>query len=211
MRTFFEFLEAARWKQSSWTPPAKDSLVRLKRYNKPNYFVHFSDLGQKLGVNPTAAFSGGDSGLNMTPYGIFAYQAPYVIQEGITRVPFGGDRPYMWVFTPRNPRKIKKIKAAYDKNAILWDQGKKQSYVLGMFHSFFLKRGVEGFVDDGTGTIHPSEPYQAVFFGSQTVKVVEVIENSYSKEVTAKFYQEPEDDYDFDAYLDKIYPTKGTA
>jgi len=41
--------------------------------------------------------------------------------------------------------------------------------------SMFRKLGIDGFIDMGTGTIHPNEPCQAVFFNTTCLTVVDVI------------------------------------
>lgn len=192
--SFREWTEAARWKQSGWTPPPKDAMQQLQMYNQPGYYCTFTYMSGKLGVNPQATFSGGDSGSNITPYGIYAYLVQYVLKKTIKKIPYAADRPYIWIFTPKNPKKIKKIKAVNDKNAQIWNVGRMQSYTLGMFHSYFLKRGIDGFDDRGTGTIHYHEPWQAVFFGSQTINPVTVIDNTAMKDVFKHQYGMSDDE-----------------
>lgn len=196
MISFTEWLnikEGSRWKQSSWKPLPKDTLTRLKLYNKPIYYCSFSYLEYKLGVNPQPFAS-------TTPYGIYTYPVQYVIKQGIANIPFASERPYIHVLKAKNPRRIRKIETPFDKNAMLWEEAKRQSYTLGLFHAYLLKRNVEGFVDNGTGTIHPNEPTQAVFFGSQTIIPVDVFKNTEGEAVT--------DDYYSIKTLNKIEPIK---
>lgn len=59
-----------------------------------NLFVSFTQI-DKLGINPTTT--------GTTPFGIYAYQAEYVIDEigeegGMENLPFAGDGPYTNVF-----------------------------------------------------------------------------------------------------------------
>lgn len=170
MKGFKAFIEASRWKQSSWAPQ-KDSLQILKQYNQPNYFASFTYMGDKLGINPKPK-----DAMN-TPYGIFAYPVKYVLTKGITNLPYAAEAPYIWVFTPKRPNRIGKIRQIGDK---AWKsyQGCIGKYSLGDVAVCFLDKGVDGYVDYGTGTIHPNEPVQAVFFGSQTVIPVKVMDNS---------------------------------
>jgi len=196
MKTFkdyYMFREASRWKDSNWTPLPKKITDILKLYKGDKYFCSFSFMKDKIGVNPRAEYSGEES--SSTPYGIYAYPVSYILQVGIENVPFAGDRPYFWIFTPKHPRRIKKIYSRSDKNAMLWEKAKGASHTLGLFHDFFLRRNIEGFVDYDTSTIHPSEPTQAVFFGLQTINPINVFENSYSKHLDKRLNKKIRNNY----------------
>jgi hypothetical protein len=206
------FNEVARWKQSSWQRPSKDSLERLKLYDK-GHFVHFSKLPNKIGVNPQTQHT------DYTPYGIYAYPVKYAIQEGIVGLPYAEDLPYIWVFKPKNPKNVKRINnyAYGQKNRQIYLDGIEEARSVQRMHAVFLNKGIEGFVDEGTSTIHPSEPYQAVFFGSHTIQPIDVFENTYVQKSQekqmkqmAKTFGVPIDTYDdsdfdpdtFDPYSD---------
>lgn len=46
--------------------------------------------------------------------------------------------------------------------------------------SLFRQLGIDGFVDLDNGIIHPSEPTQAVFFGSNAINLLSTVPNKYS-------------------------------
>lgn len=186
MKSFKEWLnEASRWKSSSWKRPPVDVMERMKKYNRVGYYVHFSEMEDKIGINPKTIETHG------TPYGIYAYTVKYALAKGVQNLPYASDYAYVWIFRAKHPKKIKKISSveerSYTKGSpnYLNNYGKLwRSYStidgLGMTEKF-LKKGIEGFIDEGTGTIHPSEPYQAVFFGSQTIIPVDVFPNIRKK------------------------------
>ncbi len=173
---YFEVLdEISRWKASGWIPPSQDVNQRLQKYKKPGYYLSFTSMNTKLGINPQPID-------DITPYGIFAYRVTYALGLGLLNIPYAGEKPYIWVFTARNPKRIKTIKQVGDKAWEIYVSGRQQAVTLGMMNKFFLKKKIDAFIDEGTGTIHPHEPYQAVFFGSQTINPVEVINNTLGKE-----------------------------
>ena len=51
----------------------------------------------------------------------------------------------------------------------------------------FRKCGIDGFVDHGTGTIHPSEPTQCVVFAANNLKLLHSINNPAFDKITDKF------------------------
>jgi hypothetical protein len=183
---FKQWLEAARWKRSKWEPPPRDAFQRLRKYNKPGFYCHFTFAPDKLGVNPKSVFHHPD-----TPFGIYAYTVPYVVKTGMLDVPYGSHMTHIWVFKARHPRRIKKIKDRRDKNGQLWVKGWEETDgQMGKATKWFLDKNIEGFIDEGTATIHPSEPYQCVFFGSQTVNAVDVFANDYSEKGQAELDKE---------------------
>jgi hypothetical protein len=186
MRFYEAIIEMSRWKTSSWKPPVKDIKLRLLKYKNPKYFMSFARMNNKLGINPEPTDD------DYTPYGIYAYRVAYALEIGVGNLPYGKDAPYVWIFTARHPRRIKTIKAMGDKAYELWLAGRVQSHTLGMMNTYFLKKNIEGFIDDNTGTIHPHEPSQAVFFGSQTVNIVDVMDNTLKPEDMGDFVH----DYD---------------
>lgn len=174
---FKEWLnEASRWKSTGWKRPPVDALERLKKYNRIGYYCHFTDWNNKIGINPQTQH------LDYTPHGIYAYTVKYAIEHKIVNLPYANDKDYIWVFRARNPKKIKKIKDRRDEAGRLYLRGANESYSTSQMANWFLRSGVEGFVDEGTSTIHPSEPYQVVFFGSQTIIPVDVFKNTISQE-----------------------------
>lgn len=203
---FKEWLnEASRWKSSNWKRPPVDALERLKKYNRIGYYCHFTDWSNKIGINPKTQH------LDYTPHGIYAYTVKYAIEHQITKLPYASDKNYIWVFRAKNPKKIKKIKDRRDEAGQLYLRATKESYSTSQMANWFLNKGIEGFVDEGTSTIHPSEPHQAVFFGSQTIIPVAVFENTKSHETPQESdddfqygYKNDGDDYDDDDY-DSVY------
>lgn len=170
--------EATRWKREGWKRPPQDALLRLRKYNRQGYYCHFSDMKDKIGINPQSQF------LDYTPFGIYAYTVKYALEKKIVHLPYAEDKDYIWVFRARNPKKIKKIKDRRDANGQLYLSG--ATYTVAAMAKYFLNRNIEGFVDEGTGTIHPSEPYQCVFFGSQTVVPLDVFPNTTGREAWDK-------------------------
>jgi hypothetical protein len=227
MKTFKEWLnEASRWKNSKWKRPPVDALLRLKKYNRDGYYCHFSEIPDKLGINPQTKHED-------TPYGIYAYTVKYVLSNGIRNLPYAGNYSYVWVFRARNPKKIKKIKSVSEsqaktssvvwgskryvnENGQLWMKATSETESDFAMTKWFLDRGIEGFVDEGTATIHPSEPFQAVFFGSHTVIPVDVFSNvriqpkdEPNDEINNYDQEEDDDEYGYDLdYLDdsEFYP-----
>ena len=51
----------------------------------------------------------------------------------------------------------------------------------------FKKCGIDGFVDHGTGTIHPNEPTQCVVFAANALKLLHSINNPAFEKTTDKF------------------------
>lgn len=58
--------------------------------------------------------------------------------------------------------------------------GRRQNPIV--WTELYRRMGIDGFVDPGTGVIHPSEPIQAVFFGGNTVDLLDTVANKYSPE-----------------------------
>lgn len=217
MKTFKEWLdikEASRWKNTKWKRPPVDTLLRLKKYNRTGYYCHFSDIPNKIGINPQSVH------LEITPHGIYAYTVKYAVQNSIIRLPFASDKKYIWVFRAKNPRKIKKINSRKDEIALLWNEllkiNKKRTEKENIMRmtNFFLRQGVEGIVDNGTGTISIGEPHQAVFFGSQTITPVDFFENKLTKDSDHLLYgdnekeeeEEERDSEDDEHYFGNLEP-----
>jgi hypothetical protein len=53
-------------------------------------------------------------------------------------------------------------------------------------NKIFRQLGIDGFNDQGSGTIHPSEQYQAVFFKPQTLQKIKVLDNVLHKSLVGK-------------------------
>jgi hypothetical protein len=145
-------------------------------------------MADKIGINPQTQFT------DYTPYGIYAYTIKYALENEIVNLPYAQERDYIWVFKAKHPQRIKRIRDRSDKAGSVYMQSIESNTVQQMT-KWFLDRGIEGFVDEGTSTIHPSEPYQAVFFGSQTIIPLDVFPNSYRDAET------PQDK------IDKLYQT----
>jgi hypothetical protein len=182
---FREWLsEGSRWKDSNWKRPPTDASSMLKKYNSAGFYCHFSQMPDKLGINPKTAWEG-------TPYGIYAYEVNYVVSRQIRNVEWASNYPYIWIFKAKNPEKIKRIKRLPDRweidhpvegdlndAGLLWERVRSETKSDAAMSKWFLDRGIEGFVDEGTGTIYGgSEPHQAVFFGSQTILPLDVFRN----------------------------------
>lgn len=76
----------------------------------PNLFVSFTDVN-KLGVNPSSTFT-------ETPNGMYAYDVKFILDQvggiepppknlvHVETIPFASDRPYMQVFSVKDPSKV---------------------------------------------------------------------------------------------------------
>ena len=68
----------------------------LKKYlNKPNIFIHFSDI-QRFGFNPKYSYD--------TPFGIYGYSLTSDVLQMINSGTFAADRKYIHVFTIESPQ-----------------------------------------------------------------------------------------------------------
>jgi hypothetical protein len=158
-----------------------------------NWFVSMTDIN-KLGIHPGSKFK--------TPIGIYSYPLEYVIsRHNIEELPFASKRPYINLFKvdtsdgilysddPKSitdsllndlyekyPRMSKLKIDRYDFRSNISEiwlrtwvyvskDAKKWNHILRSV-------GVQGVVDKGTGTVHPSEPTQAVFFSYDVIKDV---------------------------------------
>lgn len=219
MIDFYKFCkildEASRWKSRNWKRPTTDTLLRLKKYNRIGYYCHFTDV-PKIGINPSSEW------MDHTPPGIYSYTVKYALEKQIVQLPFANEKKFIWVFRAKNPKKIKKINSSTDEIALIWKElqiinkqrTSKQNII--KMSNYFLRQGIEGIVDNGTSTIHSMEPYQAVFFGSQTIIEVDFFENKLikdvlvyhdkiyggeeEKEITVEPEEEKEEVEDFDSY-----------
>jgi hypothetical protein len=188
MKTFKQWIlikEAARWKSTGWKRPHSDTLLRLKKYNRLGYYCHFTDIANKIGINPQSEHG--------TPPGIYAYTVKYVLENQLIKLPWASDKKYIWIFRAKNSRKVQKINNKNDEVAMLWKEltmlnmkrkmdSKSRKEQISRISNFFLRQGIEGIVDNGTATIHIHEPFQVVFFGSQTIIPVDFFENKLAKE-----------------------------
>lgn len=97
--------------------PRESALESLTYYSGKNYFVSYThDMGKDVEQNDDFIYSGLNSGSNTsgakiginpksgyhTPLGIYSYPVDYVIR-GNGWVPYGNDRPYLWILEPVEP------------------------------------------------------------------------------------------------------------
>lgn len=199
------FSEAARWKSSPWAKPSNDFWDRLEKWNKPEFFVHFESssptgvgAGKHLGVNVSSNITD-----KSTPRGLYGFPISYIFETADTLgiydsgedwVDFAEGAPHVWIFKAKNPDRVLHMRKGSDDNAklylmvqddvrkVLYGDMRGTSAIIGdtgsLMTTSFLRMGIDGFVDWGTNTIHPSEPYQCVFFGSGKVQIVDSFENT---------------------------------
>lgn len=80
--------------------PKTDPISVLEKYNNYGYYMSYTAI-DKLGLNPKSGYS--------TPIGIYSYPIIDGVISGIisaknmTRVPYMGEAPYVWIFKPKNP------------------------------------------------------------------------------------------------------------
>ncbi len=183
--------------------------------NPENLAVTFTKI-DKVGLNPKNRFE--------TPIGIYLYPLDYVIQKQMNVPFAGNyphinvcefTRPekilhmtsdvsnqkgmeLLNVFPKEQVDKaIKnldkyKIRSNYSK---LWLMTKIISDdKTTQWNINFRKCGIDGFVDHGTGTIHPNEPTQCVVFASNALKLLHSIDNSMYYKTKDKS-NDDDDDY----------------
>ena len=178
---FRQWAEASRWKSSNWVPPPKNTLQSLARYKIGDYYASFTDLSGKLGINPNPINNPKSSDLDANPFGIYAYPIGYLFSTNLKDL-YATDKPYVWIFKPKNPQRILHIMKAGDKAYEAWfdgmsNMGGSSGFEVGPANTWFRNQNIDGFVDHGTGTIQENEPTQAVFFGSNVIIPIEVINN----------------------------------
>jgi hypothetical protein len=139
-----------------------------------------------------------------TPVGIYAYPMEYA-SEKLEKLPFATQQPYIIIFKStgniidnyltKNQQdsylnKLKQLYPNLDLNLLqnyqirspfskIWlavvqilapNNSSKQNLI-------FRQLGIDGFDDNGTGTIHPAEQKQAVFFRPQTLQKIQILDN----------------------------------
>jgi hypothetical protein len=155
------------------------------------WFVSFTKV-DKLGINPSSKYS--------TPIGIYSYQLKYAVDEGaIEELPFAESEPFVNLFKISSDALVLDMDMPesefdYHIRAISSKFGKSPSEELGEYelrsngsglwlfarelagkdpakwNKIFRSVGIDGFVDNGTGTIHTSETTQAVFFSTAVIQ-----------------------------------------
>ena len=211
----------------AYTHGAKEEKTYFDQEEKVNKFGNDSKVhnvtGAKLGINPNVEYS--------TPVGIYTYPIDYVLEHN-GRVPFGGERPYIWVVEPTGAilnlvdysdeglnADIEDLKKLYSNiiddsfvrvarstakvktpGGYIWNitrllaqqlAGKRKTDKIGdmdfraakIWTKIFRQLGYAGAADmDGEGIIHENEETQAVFFGMDGIKVLELIRNIKPRE-----------------------------
>lgn len=166
------------------------------------WFISFTSI-DKLGINPNSSYR--------TPIGIYAYQLTYAIEhEFLTDLPFVGDAPFINLFKIKNDAMVlntvdfdeianhyvEKFKNKYQVNPDIagYDLRSNISELWLKTREFVNKDphkwghilrsiGVEGFIDYGTSTIHPSEPTQSVFFSADVIdKTIRLLNRDFKRE-----------------------------
>lgn len=95
-KEFFQLLTEARRYSGEYV---LDVLEQYK--DDPDVYISFTHNlgGPKLGINPQSKYG--------TPLGIYAYPVKAMWHEiQNNRIPFAGDREYIWVFKPNRPNKL---------------------------------------------------------------------------------------------------------
>ena len=79
--------------------PKLDPVAAVEKYNNSGYYMSYTVI-DKLGINPRSGY--------YTPIGIYSYPIIDRIISGIitskdmSRVPYMGEVPYVWIFEPKN-------------------------------------------------------------------------------------------------------------
>ena len=155
-----------------------------------NLVVTYTEV-DKVGVNPQTQYT--------TPLGIYFYTAKYVLNKK-GKVPLGAERPYMFVCELTRPGKVMHMRRDDDggEASRLWrstedeawgdENNRGHSMHAGLGAGAMAKvvawskalrdAGVSGFIDHGTGTIWPAEPFQGVVFTAGDLRVLHRLENS---------------------------------
>jgi hypothetical protein len=168
-----------------------------KLSDEPNTYLSFQKTPQ-LEIWP------GQHKKYNTPVGIYAYPIKYA-SEKMEDLPFATENPYIVIFKPtgniidndltekQQDDYLDKLKKLYPNLNL--DQLKnfqiRSSYSKlwlsvvqiiapnnpSLQNKIFRKLGIDGFDDNGTGTIHMGEKKQAVFFRPQTLQKIQILDN----------------------------------
>lgn len=82
--------------------PKENSIKTLMQYNNSGYYMSYTSI-DKIGLNPRSGYN--------TPIGIYSYPIvdkitdTIVVSDNLSRVPYMGEVPYIWIFKPKNPDK----------------------------------------------------------------------------------------------------------
>ena len=189
----------------------RDSLLALQQIRKThpnpeNLAVTFTRI-DKVGLNPESKYD--------TPLGIYLYPIDYVIEKKMM-VPFAKDQPHINVCEFTRPEKIlhmtsdvsnqdgmellnvfpkEKVDKAWEyfnelrsNYSKLWTSTRVLANNKPIQWNINLRKcGIDGFVDYGTGTIHPNEPTQCVVFAANALKLLHSIDNPMYYKKTDKF------------------------
>ena len=93
---YYEINEARRNPEQN---PKLDPIAVLEKYNNSGYYMSYTAI-DKLGINPRSSYN--------TPIGIYSYPiidrviSGIVTSKNMSRVPYMGEAPYVWIFEPKN-------------------------------------------------------------------------------------------------------------
>jgi hypothetical protein len=197
--TLKSFLIQEARRNPTLNPKAGNLLKQLKevaaKYGMDNIFVRYTNE-PKLGHNPHFAFN--------TPMGISAYPLQLAIDRA-GDVPWAADAHEIVVFTTdpdaniwdiqktnlreMTPRIVNATQDILDVPAPtkpITDPKSLWYYMYGHVRNLadnqgltarkILRRaGLDGVVDNGSGTIHGNEPTQALFFNTRALKLIKII------------------------------------
>jgi hypothetical protein len=168
MINFKTWLEMTRWKREGF--PNQKVTLQAKMQQYPNDFVSFRDM-PKIGLNPQPRDS-------ETPAGIYAFPVSIILNGGQDNLGMFGSERYVYIIKPKNGVKLLEIKNSQERDIYNNIKNSVKTFPKsGALTANLRRAGYNGVVDWGTRTIHSIEPYQAVFFGEQTIDVLEMFLN----------------------------------
>lgn len=95
---YFELNEARRNPEQN---PKLDPIDVLKKYTDSGYYMSYTAI-DKLGINPRSSYN--------TPIGVYSYPiimdsilGGIIASKNMSRVPYMGEAPYVWIFKPKYP------------------------------------------------------------------------------------------------------------
>jgi hypothetical protein len=168
--------------------------------NNAQYFVHFSSMDNKIGINPQSTHSESPAGVYAYPLSkdflllykarkIYGMNLPYILI-----LKFVGDASKVYtvgesgIYSGLNGKifgeYLRKLKSFFPEELIvqsdkdkgnitkrIWDITKNLSQSSSRWGNLLRKLGIRGFIDPGIGFIHAAESSQAVFFSSSDLSV----------------------------------------
>lgn len=175
--------EMTRWKQAGLQLQSDTLDEKLKQY-PPDCYVSFqggmrSSQGplMKIGINPKPVDASTPAGVYAFPITMFqtSDQPPHELSYWSPR------KPLVYIIKPKSPNKLfiinnRETRALYSKIVRETDASGNYPTPAKITHQF-MQMGYDGIIDQGTSTMHSFESTQAVFFGAQTINVIDVFEN----------------------------------